>query len=265
MSAIPFTLSPMPPVEFVSVILPTYNEVENIVPLLRAIDAAVSQPHELIVVDDNSPDGTARKVREVMVPGDLPCVRLEVRTHDRGLTKSLQRGIELAKGDTVVWMDCDFSMPPEKIPELLSQVECGYDIAVGSRFVSGGAQKGYDPGESPLAIFLSSMLNLTLRWSLSPRFHDYTSGFIAIRRDIFKVIRLRGDYGEYFMDLMFRAILLGYSFVEIPYACVARRAGESKTAPNMRLLVLRGLKYLACIPRLWGVRIKHLLGFSITG
>src|SRR3989339_1249700 len=172
MSAIPFTLLPMPPVEFVSVILPTYNEVENIVPLLRAIDAAVSQPHELIVVDDNSPDGTARKVREVMVPGDLPCVRLEVRTHDRGLTKSLQRGIELAKGDTVVWMDCDFSMPPEKIPELLSQVERGCDIAVGSRFVSGGAQKGYDPGESPLAIFLSSMLNLTLRWSLSPRFHD---------------------------------------------------------------------------------------------
>jgi dolichol-phosphate mannosyltransferase len=80
-----------------------------------------------------------------------------------------------------------------------------------------------------------------------------------VRKKVLQNIRLKGDYGEYFMDLMFRAILKRHSFVEIPYFCVPRKAGESKTAPNIKTLIKRGVKYLWMIVRLQGVRLKNLL------
>lgn len=254
-------------ISLVSVILPTYNEALNIVPLVEAIDRAITEPHEIIVVDDNSPDGTSRLVQEQMASGLMPGLRLETRMTDRGLTKSLWRGIELARGDTIVWMDCDFSMPPEKIPALLQRIREGYDIAVGSRFVKGGSAKQGTlsaANESFLATLLSRGLNWALRLALTPRFRDYTSGFIAVRREVFRSIRLTGDYGEYFMDLIMRAILLGFTFIEVPYINAVRRAGESKTAPNLRTLLRRGLKYLAMIVRIWRLRVKHLFGGSIV-
>ncbi|MDA1209161.1 MAG: glycosyltransferase [bacterium] len=252
-------------IDLVSVILPTYDEAGNIVGLVEAIDKAIALPHEIIVVDDNSPDGTSQLVQEVIDSGRVPGLRLETRMTDRGLTKSIRRGVELAKGDTVVWMDCDFSMPPEKIPALLNKIESGYDIAVGSRFVKGGqAKKDVGEEESRLAIFLSSMLCIVLRVTLCWSFTDYTSGFIAIRRTVFDRIRLTGDYGEYFIDLMFRAILLGHSFIEIPYVCVPRVEGESKTAPNLRILFKRGIGYLITLVRMQLIRLKYFVGMSIT-
>lgn len=252
----------------ISVILPTYNESGNIVGLIEEIHAALSAfPHEIIVVDDDSPDGTSRLVRDVIDSGRIPGLRLETRMTDRGLTKSIWRGIALARGDVIVWMDCDFSMPPEIVPVLLSKITEGYDIAVGSRFVTGGSAKQGTlaaANESALATILSRVLNMMLRLVLSSKFRDYTSGFIAIRRQVFTQIRLRGDYGEYFMDLIVRAMLLGYTFIELPYINALRRSGESKTAPNLRILFKRGLKYLAMILRLFVLRIYHLLGGSIT-
>jgi dolichol-phosphate mannosyltransferase len=264
MFAMSFTKLSPHNIDLVSVILPTYNEAGNIVDLAEAIHKAITQPHEIIVVDDNSPDGTSQLIQELIDSGRVPGLRLETRTADRGLRKSIWRGIELAKGDTVVWMDCDFSMPPAVIPQLLAKVGEGYDIAVGSRFVSGGSQKEHAEGESRLAIVLSSILNVVLRVVLHFRFRDYTSGFIAIRRDIFKNIRLKGDYGEYFIDLMFRSILLKHPFVEIPYNCESRRSGESKTAPNLLILQKRGIQYLLVLLKMQSIRLRALFGLRIT-
>ena len=238
----------------VSVVLPTYNEAGNIVPLCKAIHAAISQSHEIIVVDDNSPDGTSKLVQELIVSGTLPELRLETRLTDRGLTKSIRRGIELAKGDVVVWMDCDFSMPPEIIPQLIANVEQGADACVGSRFIKGGSTKTAGGNESMLAIFLSHFLNIITRLLLTRKFHDYTSGFIAVRKSVLDAVPLRGDYGEYFMDFIYRVILKGYRVIEIPYVCVPRRAGESKTAAQMWRF---GKNYLITLMRLWWMRITH--------
>jgi dolichol-phosphate mannosyltransferase len=242
----------------VSVLLPTYNEAGNIADLVVEIDRAISYPHEIIVVDDNSPDGTSNIIHDLIASGRISSLRLETRTSDRGLTKSLKRGIELATGDTVVWMDCDFSMPPKIIPSLLQKIEEGHDIAVGSRFVKGGGQKTGDDlksaGESPLAIGLSNFLNLLSRILLLPGFHDFTSGFIAVRKSVLDQIPLRGDYGEYFMDLMVRAHKKKFRWIEIPYICEPRRSGESKTAPNLHTLVRRGVRYLLAVARLFFVR-----------
>ncbi len=256
-------------IRLVSVVLPTYNEAGNIVSLAEAIHAAVKQPHEIIVVDDNSPDGTSQLVRDRMAKGDFPELKVETRMTDRGLTKSIRHGIETAKGDVVVWMDCDFSMPPEKIPELLQKIAEGADIAVGSRFVPGGKYKESDRliggEESGLAILLSRLINWFLRVSLSPRFHDYTSGFVAVRSEVFQKIRLTGDYGEYFIDFIYRAILLKYTITEIPYVCMPRRAGESKTGASLKHLWKFGMNYLAVVWRMQRIRLKKAFGGDITG
>ncbi len=257
----------MSSIRLVSVVLPTYNEAGNIVPLAEAIHAHITHPHEIIVVDDNSPDGTSSLVADVIRSGRIPGLRLETRLTDRGLTKSIKRGIELAQGDVVVWMDCDFSMPPEVIPELLAKIEESVDIAVGSRFVPGGKAKeggGFTGGEeSGLVILLSKILNWVTRITLSPRFHDYTSGFIAVRKTVLDLLPLRGDYGEYFLDFIYRAILTDHRIVEIPYVCMPRKAGESKTGASFRHVLTYGIQYLRVLVRMWGLRIKKMLGGSI--
>ena len=252
----------------VSVILPTYNEVGNSVELCDALHRAIPHDMEAIVVDDNSPDGTSIAVRRAIDAGRNDWLKLETRLRDRGLRKSIWRGVELATGDIVVWLDCDFSMPPAVVPQLLTKIEEGYDVAVGSRFVNGGSHKrGVRMGsqkESWVVIALSRLLNITLRIFLSPRFYDWTSGFIAVRTEVVRRIGLRGDYGEYFMDFMERVILLGYRFVEVPYVCVPRKSGETKTAPTFQALLKRGSKYVVAGLLLQGVRLKKLLGLPIV-
>lgn len=241
----------------VSVLAPTYNEAENIGPLITSILKEIPYETEVIVVDDNSPDETWR-VAEEMSKSD-PRVRIERRLKDRGLTKSIRRGIELAKGNIIVWMDCDFSMPPSVIPMLLDQViHCNNDIAVGSRFVSGGKQKSTDSTdeESALAIFCSTFGCTIMRLLLFPSFYDYTSGFIAVKKEVLDRIPLRGDYGEYFIDLIVRAKLHKYNIIEIPYTCEKRKAGESKTAPTLRLLLKRIRQYSLQILKMEWVRIR---------
>jgi dolichol-phosphate mannosyltransferase len=246
-------------IKLVSVILPTYNEAGNIVDLVRAIDQAITQPHEIIVVDDNSPDGTSKLIQDVITQGSIPALKLETRLTDRGLTKSIQRGIDLAQGDTVVWLDCDFSMPPELVPDLVRNVQGGSDICVGSRFVPGGSFKKDTAGtqDSWLAVALSRFMNYTIQFFLARNFRDYTSGFIAARRSIFREIRLSGEYGEYFIDLIFRAIRKGYRIVEIPYVCVPRLEGYSKTGQNLIDYLRRGWKYV--------VVAFHLRFLALTG
>jgi len=105
----------------VSVVLPTYNERDNIYPLIQALlnHLADASP-EIIVVDDDSPDGTWQVVAEVAAQDER--VRLLRRLDERGLTSAIAAGIEQARGDIVVWMDCDFSMPPEVVPRLVAAI-----------------------------------------------------------------------------------------------------------------------------------------------
>ncbi|MFA4992232.1 MAG: glycosyltransferase [Candidatus Omnitrophota bacterium] len=235
-----------------SVILPTYNEAENIQPLIIAIGEALEDVHEVIVVDDDSPDGTARAVEDMIRTGRFPFLRLEKRIKDRGLTMSIRRGIELATGDVVGWMDCDFSMPPKYLPVLLSLIKADYDIAVGSRFVLGGAwrSRDRDPSDTFSGVVLSRVMNLFIQIVLDHRFRDYTSGFVVARKEIFDKIRLRGDYGEYFIDFIYRALKMNYHVVEIPYVWRPRREGLSKTGVSLSDYLRRGWKYIATTFRL---------------
>jgi len=243
----------------VTVILPTYNEVENIAYLVRAIDIAVKDDKEILVVDDNSPDGTSQAVQELIEKKEVPNLRLITRIHNKGLTNSIWDGITHAEGDIVVWLDCDFSMPPEVITKMIAEIDAGYDVAVGSRFVKGGSFKKETTGteDSWVAVVLSRLMNVFIQTMLGYSFKDYTSGFIAIKRNIFKRIELKGDYGEYFIDLMFRVLMLNYKVKEIPYICLPRRQGHSKTGSNLIDYAKRGRKYIAVTLGLFILKLKH--------
>lgn len=228
-----------------SVLLPTLNEAENIVPLIERIRAAVPYLHEVVVVDDASPDGTA-EIAERLARQDGR-IRVERRLSDPGLTKSLAHGARVATGEVLVWMDCDLSMPPEDVPRLLEGIARGYDVVVGSRFLPGGgdARTARGTADSPLAAVAASALNAFLRVVLDRRVTDWTSGFIAVRREIVVAIGLRGDYGEYFIDLIFRSLHAGHRILEVPYRLVPRQRGTSKTATDPLGYLRRGRKYIA--------------------
>ena len=236
-----------------SVILPTYDEADNIRALIDAIIEVLDEDlHEIIVVDDDSPDFTWQIVDDMIKSGRYPFLRLERRLKDRGLTKSIWRGIELANGDVVAWMDCDFSMSPKYLPVLLALISAGYDVAVGSRFLLGGNWTGEakDPENTFLAVSLSRLMNIFIQVCLDHRFKDYTSGFVVAKKEVFDKIKLRGDYGEYFIDFIYRALKLNYHVVEVPYRWIPRIDGYSKTGSTLREYFRRGWKYIATTLRL---------------
>ena len=236
----------------VSVIMPTFNEGGHIQALIcetaQALLTSGIQNYEIIVVDDDSADHTWEKAAQVAC--DQPVnVRVIRRMENHGLTASIRDGIASAKSEVVVWMDCDFSHPPEKIPQMLYMLRQGYDIVVNSRYTIGGGEDRTGKG-GIVQLFLSRLLNWTIRFMLRPSFSDYTSGFVAVRRDVFTEIDLCGDYGEYFVDFIYRAIMFGYHICELPYVAMPRRSGESKTGNNMMQYMKRGWKYLWAVLQL---------------
>jgi dolichol-phosphate mannosyltransferase len=229
----------------VSVVMPTYDEGGHIQDLICETEQALLTSgvgdYEIIVVDDDSPDRTWEKAAQT--PSEDPTkIRVIRRMKDHGLTASIREGIALARSEVIVWMDCDFSHPPEKIPQMLYMLGEGYDIVVNSRYTMGGGEDRIGKGGF-IQLFLSRLLNWTVRFMLKPSFSDYTSGFVAVRRQVFEKIELRGDYGEYFVDFIYRAIKLQYRICELPYKAMPRRSGESKTGSNIIQYAKRGWKY----------------------
>jgi dolichol-phosphate mannosyltransferase len=231
----------------ISIVLPTYNEAGNIELLIdRTLEALGDYPGgvEVVVVDDDSPDGTWQLVAR-KADGDGR-VRLIHRRGENGLTSAISRGIREARGEWIGWMDCDMSMPPEQWPHLADTLAQGADMAVGSRYVPGGG----DVAHSFTGRLFSRLINLWAGLLLSWSIKDYTSGFILGRKAVFDRIELRGDYGEYCIDMLYRARRAGFVIRELPYLCVPREAGESKTATNMWGYLSRGVNYVTTIWRL---------------
>jgi dolichol-phosphate mannosyltransferase len=239
--------------------MPTYNEAGNVADLMREAVSNVSKcgfkEIEVIVADDNSPDLTWQIAAATEITGVTVTVLRRMENH--GLTASLNDAITSAKNDIIIWFDCDFSQPPDRIPQLLEKIREGFDVAVNSRYLPGGGENRSGDG-SALHLFLSRSLNNFLRHFLDPSFTDYTSGFIAARREVFQDISLRGDYGEYFIDLIFRILLeKRFSVVELPYVMQPRRSGVSKTGTNLLHFLRRGRKYIATVIELRKLRSER--------
>lgn len=216
----------------VSVILPTYNEAENIAAVIELLRAALDSP-EIIVVDDDSPDDTWR----IAQASGVQVIR---RTQARGLASAIKAGIDAATGDVVVWMDCDLSMPPRTVPLLVNAITAGgADIAVGSRYAPGG--RDVRPW---LRTFTSRLINGFATLLLPVKVKDYDSGFLAVRRDVFSVVPLSDQgYGEYCIEFLCMAGLNGYRITEVGFEFTDRMMGQSKTAAGLFSFFRLGLQY----------------------
>lgn len=235
-----------------SIVLPTYNERENVVLLLAELEQVLRSGYEAIVVDDDSPDKTWQAVEQFAQSRDN--VKLLRRINERGLTSALNAGLKMARGRLVMWMDVDLSMPPAKIPELLQAIDNGADVAVGSRYVNGGGDARAVNALLTVQLMLSKALSILGGWMLGCRFRDWSSGFIVLKRELLDGYQLRGDYGEYFIALIYYLIKRRRAnVVEVPYVLIPRERGESKTATNLWGFFRRGHKYLRMI---WRVRFS---------
>jgi len=230
-----------------SAVLPTYNERHSIVPLLERLASSLRElTYEILVIDDDSPDGTAA-VAEAYAQSQ-PAVRV-IRRQERGLASAIQTGIDRSRGQAVVWMDCDLSMPPEVVPRLHAALAAA-DVAVGSRYVAGGVDAR---SNVRLHRLFSRWLNRAAGALLGFGIRDYTSGFVCARRNVLDAIRLSGDYGEYCIDFLHRARKHGFRIVELPYRNTPRVHGESKTGAGLVGLVRRGRRYVTTMV---GLRLR---------
>lgn len=219
----------------VSVVLPSYNEKENIVGVITRISNSLGPDlKEIIVVDDNSPDGTWKLVEE----SNHPKVRLIRRIHEKGLASALNDGIKSAKGEVIVWLDCDLGLSPEEIPDLVAQLK-DYDVAIASRYVKGGA----DPRPKfrvMLSVAINAWAMLFLGWGV----RDYTSGFAAVRKEVFdKIDFSRQGFGEYFIEFAYKAKKNKFKIIEVPCRYQIRPGGASKSDGNLSTLFKLGWNY----------------------
>ena len=237
----------------VSVVMPSYNERENIQEAIERIFIALgSQLREIIVVDDDSPDKTWELVENL----NNPKCRLIRRRNEKGLASALAEGVRAAKGEVVVWLDCDLGIPPEVIPRLIERLSDS-DVAIGSRYMKGGSDN-----RPAWRVFLSFIFNLGAGVLLGYKVRDYTSGFAAVRGDVIRKIPIRGNgFGEYFIDWAYRCVRAGVRIAEIPFSYSLRKGGVSKTDGNLMTFCVLGVKYTRHLLKTWFVttRIYALL------
>ncbi|GHF34091.1 dolichol-phosphate mannosyltransferase [Amycolatopsis bartoniae] len=214
------------PIEPVLVVIPTYNERENLTPILRRLHEALPEAHAL-VVDDGSPDGTGELADKLAA--DDKRVHVLHRTEKAGLGAAYIAGFRWGlERDyaTIVEMDADGSHAPEDLPRMLAALEDA-DLVLGSRYVPGGAVVNWPKRRE----ILSRGANLYSRVALGGKITEYTSGFRAYRRAVLEKLPLDeiASAGYCFqIDLAWRTLRAGFEIVEVPITFTEREIGESK-------------------------------------
>lgn len=208
------------------VILPTYNERENIEGMIQQI-LSVCPTCEVLVVDDDSPDGTWRIVKELSCQDAR--VHLLHRTTNRGRGIACIAGLLYAlshNADIVIEMDADFSHNPSYIPVFLNAAE-DFDIVLGSRFVQGGA----DSDRGWVRRLITLLANIYVRILFGIRLHDCSSGFRCFRREVLENTGLENMTAtgpEILQEMLFRSCQLGHRILEIPIVFHDRKRGKTK-------------------------------------
>jgi dolichol-phosphate mannosyltransferase len=216
-------------------ILPTYNEAENIDAIVRAARARLRDGDRILIVDDNSPDGTGALADQLA--NELPGVEVLHRPGKEGLGRAYLAGFGLALSggaDYVLEMDADFSHDPADLPRLIAAAESGADLVLGSRYVEGGSVSDWGRFRRLVSRggsrYARAVLGIDIR--------DLTGGFKCFRRAVLEALDLDGvaadGYG-FQIELTYRAIKAGFRVVEIPIVFRDRRVGQSKMTTRIVL------------------------------
>ena len=216
------------------VCLPTYNERENLEPMLRALGGVLPDDARVLVVDDSSPDGTGQLADELAA--ELDFVEVLHRPRKEGLGPAYLAAFRQALADgaeLILEMDCDFSHDPHDVPRLLAAAEHA-DVVLGSRYVDGGRVENWGPcGASSRLV-----VRLYARVLLGVGIRDLTGGFKCYRRAVLETIDLDAvtSTGYAFqIETTYRALRAGFRVVEIPITFADREAGASKMSKGIFL------------------------------
>ncbi len=234
------------------IILPTYNEVENIVEVLEAARENLPQA-DILVVDDNSPDGTADLAEATgQILQQITVMR---RSTKAGLGSAYRAGFRygLENGYEVMFeMDSDFSHPPAALPELYGAIESGADLVIGSRYVPGGSI----PNWSFHRLLLSRWANKYASWALKIPVQDLTAGYRAYRASLLREINLDTISAEGYafqVEMTYAAVRNGGDVVEVPIAFTDRLRGVSKMSGTIVVEAMRLVTW-------WGIRDRFRVG-----
>jgi len=214
----------------VSIIIPTYNESQNIIKVLKSIGEFLPKNilAEAIVIDDNSPDGTGKIVENYLNEFKrITGYTIDVihRTAKRGLSSAILSGIQQAKGDTIVVMDSDFSHPPQIIPRMLDALrKYRCDIVVASRYVKGGKISGWSLKRK----LMSKLATVIAKKGLGVSTLDPMSGFFAFKRPIIKGLKFDAIGFKMLLEILVKT--KGVTVREIPYTFTDRQFGSSKVS-----------------------------------
>jgi dolichol-phosphate mannosyltransferase len=208
----------MLPDKKISVILPTYNEKENVLSLIPLIDNELGEyNHEIIVVDDNSPDGTFGSVLDK----SFPYAKVICRKENKGLAHSIRCGLENASGDIFIVMDSDFNHPPEYLSFLIQSLSfC--DCVSASRFMR-------KPQGASLRHRLSSLFNIFVRFMTGSRVRDHLYGFFAVKKEALEKCPyddIFWGFGDYYIRLLYYLQKNKVSILEIPAVSGERKNGR---------------------------------------
>jgi dolichol-phosphate mannosyltransferase len=216
----PHPLSAVPP-PALSIIVPTYNERDRLGDLVAAVFAAYASrgvDGELVIVDDNSPDGTGALADDLARRHRIQVLH---RSGKLGLGTAVIEGFDAARAPIVGVIDADLSHPPELLPLMLAIMErTSADVVIGSRYIPGGGTRNW-----PIGRLVLSRLACLLARTLTP-VSDATSGFFLIRRDLARGVKISAGGFKICLELLVRG--RPASVVEVPYVFVGRTAGESK-------------------------------------
>ena len=212
------------------VIIPTYNEIENIEKIIRAV-FALEKAFHILVIDDGSPDGTAAAVKRLQQSEFSDRLFLLERSGKLGLGTAYIAGFKWALAhdyDYIFEMDADFSHAPADLPRLYAACATeGYDVAIGSRYVSGVNVVNWPMGRVLMSYYASKYVQLVTGLSI----HDTTAGFVCYRREVLETLRLddiRFKGYAFQIEMKFTAHRCGFRIKEVPVIFVNRREGTSK-------------------------------------
>ena len=220
-----------------SVILPTLNENGHIEDLINNISNIFENKqidYEIIVVDDNSLDGTIETIKN-MLKRNLNLKLIVRENKSKNLADSLNDGIKKSMFDNLVWMDADFQHPPKYIKKFIELSDVN-DAIICSRFLNNSERYFNNPElnkdiNENQSYFYNKLCKLFLYKDIT----DYTSGFVSIKKKVFENYKLKGFYGNYFVDLIIYLKKNNYKVIEIPFKDETRASGYSKTVVNFNL------------------------------
>ncbi len=209
----------------ISVVIPTYNEKENIKKLVPRIFSILDNA-EVIIVDDNSLDGTRDIIKTLQKKYNIKLIE---RPEKLGIGSAYKTGFRAARGDIIFEMDADLSHNPDFMQNFIDTIKSGYDVAVGSRYIKGGSIKGWGIYRKSVSKTANTLSRLLLKINVS----DVTTGFRAYRKSALSSIDLdeiKSDGYSFQLEILFKLFKKGYKIKEIPIIFEDRKAGESKLA-----------------------------------